>query len=226
MSHVASPDGAASRDYYWLGIRILLEGYSSVSLCLAGVSFAIASQRIASVTDATAPVILGKWIAHTLLTFSELERSTNSTDKAVAGRAGRSGWAELALAIGGFGIGTGEFVMMGLLPNVAADLGISVPTAGHIISAYALGVVVGAPLIAVLAARWPRHALGGVAIAAGLGWASTGWVGALLALAGLLIFVVSLAEEGRNARGRVRSGPHPRDPAPSQSPPGRQVRSG
>jgi MFS transporter, DHA1 family, inner membrane transport protein len=72
---------------------------------------------------------------------------------------GRSGWAELALGIGGFGIGTGEFVMMGLLPNVAADLGISVPTAGHIISAYALGVVVGAPLIAVLAARWPRHVL-------------------------------------------------------------------
>ena len=49
--------------------------------------------------------------------------------------------------------------MMGLLPNVAGDLGISVPTAGHIISAYALGVVVGAPLIAVLAARWPRHVL-------------------------------------------------------------------
>ena len=49
--------------------------------------------------------------------------------------------------------------------------------------------------------------LGGVAIAGGLGWASTGWVGALLALAGLLIFAVSLAEEGRNARGRVRSQP-------------------
>jgi MFS transporter, DHA1 family, inner membrane transport protein len=71
----------------------------------------------------------------------------------------RSGWAELALAVGGFGIGTGEFVMMGLLPNVAGDLGISIPGAGHVISAYALGVVVGAPLIAVLAARWPRHRL-------------------------------------------------------------------
>jgi MFS transporter, DHA1 family, inner membrane transport protein len=102
--------------------------------------------------------IPNKWIAHKLLTFSE-EHSTYSTDKAVAGGAGRSGWAELALGIGGFGIGTGEFVMMGLLPNVAANLGISVPTAGHIISAYALGVVVGAPLIAVLAARWPRHVL-------------------------------------------------------------------
>src|ERR1700726_1404436 len=46
--------------------------------------------------------------------------------------------------------------------------------------------------------------LGGLAIAGGLGWASTGWVGALLALAGLLIFVVSLAEEGRSARGRAQ----------------------
>src|SRR3981189_2170060 len=108
---------------------------------------------VSSVTDATVPAILNQWIAHKLLTFSERELSTLSTDKAVAGRAGRSGWAELALGIGGFGIGTGEFVMMGLLPNVAANLGISVPTAGHIISAYALGVVVGAPLIAVLAAR-------------------------------------------------------------------------
>lgn len=68
-------------------------------------------------------------------------------------------WAELALAVGGFGIGTGEFAMMGLLPNVAADFGVSVPTAGHVISAYALGVVIGAPLIAVIAARWARHRL-------------------------------------------------------------------
>jgi DHA1 family inner membrane transport protein len=71
----------------------------------------------------------------------------------------RFGWAVLALALGGFGIGTGEFVMMGLLPSVAGDFGVAVPTAGHIISAYALGVVVGAPLIAVGAARWPRHRL-------------------------------------------------------------------
>jgi len=70
-----------------------------------------------------------------------------------------SGWAELALAVGGFGIGTGEFAIMGLLPNVAGELGISIPTAGHVISAYALGVVIGAPLIAVMAARWPRHRL-------------------------------------------------------------------
>ena len=74
-------------------------------------------------------------------------------------RTNRSGWAQLALAVGGFGIGTGEFVIMGLLPNVAGELGVSVPRAGHVISAYALGVVIGAPLIAVLAARWPRHRL-------------------------------------------------------------------
>jgi MFS transporter, DHA1 family, inner membrane transport protein len=71
----------------------------------------------------------------------------------------RAGQAGLALAVGGFGIGTGEFVMMGLLPDVAGDFGVSIPAAGHIISAYALGVVVGAPLIAVIAARWPRYRL-------------------------------------------------------------------
>jgi MFS transporter, DHA1 family, inner membrane transport protein len=72
---------------------------------------------------------------------------------------GRAQWAELALAIGGFAIGTGEFVMMGLLPDVASDFSVSIPTAGHVISAYALGVVVGAPVISVIAARWPRHRL-------------------------------------------------------------------
>jgi DHA1 family inner membrane transport protein len=67
--------------------------------------------------------------------------------------------AAFALAIGGFGIGTGEFAIMGLLPNVAAGLNVSVPTAGHLISAYALGVMAGAPLIAVLASRISRRAL-------------------------------------------------------------------
>jgi MFS transporter, DHA1 family, inner membrane transport protein len=70
-----------------------------------------------------------------------------------------SAWAELALGFGGFGIGTGEFAIMGLLPNVASDLGASVPAAGHVISAYALGVVLGSPLIAMLAARAPRRGL-------------------------------------------------------------------
>lgn len=67
--------------------------------------------------------------------------------------------ALLALAVGGFAIGTGEFVIMGLLPDVAADLQISIPQAGHVISAYAMGVVVGAPVLAVLSARMPRRAL-------------------------------------------------------------------
>ncbi|OBI70631.1 MFS transporter [Mycolicibacterium fortuitum] len=67
--------------------------------------------------------------------------------------------AVLALALGGFGIGTTEFVAMGLLPDIATGFRISEPTAGHVISAYALGVVVGAPVIAALTARWPRKAL-------------------------------------------------------------------
>ncbi|MFD3574598.1 MFS transporter [Streptomyces sp. NPDC058644] len=65
--------------------------------------------------------------------------------------------ALLALAVGAFGIGTTEFVMMGLLPNVADDLGISIPSAGHLVSAYALGVVIGAPLLAAVTARMPRR---------------------------------------------------------------------
>ncbi|MFG2497411.1 MFS transporter [Streptomyces sp. NPDC048441] len=65
--------------------------------------------------------------------------------------------ALLALAVGAFGIGTTEFVMMGLLPNVADDLDISIPTAGHLVSAYALGVVIGAPLLAAVTARMARR---------------------------------------------------------------------
>ncbi|ABM34047.1 MFS transporter [Paracidovorax citrulli] len=67
--------------------------------------------------------------------------------------------AVLALGLGGFSIGTGEFVIMGLLPEVARDIGVTIPQAGHVISAYALGVVIGAPVLAVLAARWGRRAL-------------------------------------------------------------------
>ncbi|ART72067.1 MFS transporter [Mycobacterium dioxanotrophicus] len=67
--------------------------------------------------------------------------------------------AVVALALGGFGIGTTEFVAMGLLPDIASSFGISEPTAGHVISAYALGVVVGAPVIAAVTARLPRKAL-------------------------------------------------------------------
>jgi DHA1 family inner membrane transport protein len=64
-----------------------------------------------------------------------------------------------ALAVGSFAIGTTEFVAMGLLPEIASSLGITEPVAGHVISAYALGVVVGAPVIACLTARMPRKTL-------------------------------------------------------------------
>ncbi|MFB8243727.1 MFS transporter [Streptomyces sp. NPDC055952] len=65
--------------------------------------------------------------------------------------------ALLALAVGAFGIGTTEFVMMGLLPDVADDLDISIPSAGHLVSAYALGVVIGAPLLAAVTAKMSRR---------------------------------------------------------------------
>ncbi|MDG2520757.1 MFS transporter [Caulobacter segnis] len=86
---------------------------------------------------------------------------TSSTPPAPtrAGPAAHVRLALLALSMGGFAIGTTEFAAMGVLPDFAAGLGIDEPTAGHVISAYALGVVVGAPLLAVLGARLPRRTL-------------------------------------------------------------------
>jgi DHA1 family inner membrane transport protein len=81
-----------------------------------------------------------------------------TTGTTPAGRV-HPGWVLFALAVGGFAIGTTEFASMSLLPYFAVDLGIDEPTAGHVISAYALGVVIGAPIIAVLAARLPRKIL-------------------------------------------------------------------
>ncbi|MGI9155984.1 MAG: MFS transporter [Marmoricola sp.] len=69
------------------------------------------------------------------------------------------GLAVLALAMGGFAIGTTEFVTMGLLPEISDGVGVSIPAAGRVISAYAVGVVVGAPVIAFLGARLPRRGL-------------------------------------------------------------------
>jgi DHA1 family inner membrane transport protein len=69
------------------------------------------------------------------------------------------GLVHFALAMGGFAIGTTEFATMSLLPYFSAGLGIDAPTAGHVISAYALGVVVGAPVLAVLGARLSRRIL-------------------------------------------------------------------
>lgn len=65
----------------------------------------------------------------------------------------------LALAIGAFGIGVTEFAPMGLLPVIAGDLGVSIPTAGLLISAYALGVMLGAPLMTLTTGRVPRRTL-------------------------------------------------------------------
>ncbi|SMG25821.1 MFS transporter, DHA1 family, arabinose polymer transporter [Arenibacter troitsensis] len=65
--------------------------------------------------------------------------------------------ALLSLGVGGFGIGMTEFVIMGILPDVANSLQISIPQAGHFISAYALGVVIGAPTLTALSGKWPAH---------------------------------------------------------------------
>ena len=65
----------------------------------------------------------------------------------------------LALAIGAFGIGVTEFAPMGLLPVMAGDLGISIPVAGLLISAYAIGVMLGAPLMTLTTGRVPRRTL-------------------------------------------------------------------
>ncbi len=65
----------------------------------------------------------------------------------------------LALAAGAFGIGTTEFIIMGLLTQVSQDLGISIPTAGTLISGYAIGVAVGAPVLTLLTRQWPRKRL-------------------------------------------------------------------
>lgn len=94
--------------------------------------------------------------------------------------------ALLALALGTFGIGTTEFVLMGLLPQVADGLDVSVPEAGNLISAYAAGVVVGAPLLAGATLRWPRRAvlvsLMGVFAAANLLSALAPEIGSLLVI--------------------------------------------
>ena len=89
------------------------------------------------------------------------ELSADLTDVSPAHPAGSLSWLILlALAVGGFGIGTGEFVIMGLMPTIAADLGVTEPQVGHVISSYALGVVVGAPILAIFGAMlYRRHLL-------------------------------------------------------------------
>lgn len=65
----------------------------------------------------------------------------------------------LALAIGAFGIGVTEFAPMGMLPAIATDLGVSIPTAGLLVSAYAMGVLIGAPLMTLTTSKVPRRTL-------------------------------------------------------------------
>jgi DHA1 family inner membrane transport protein len=98
----------------------------------------------------------------------------SSSAPAKANASTHVGLAILAMAIGSFGIGSGEFSVMGLLPTLASDLAITEPQAGHVISAYALGVVVGAPLFSISLARRPRRMvlLGLMAVFAAANFAS------------------------------------------------------
>ena len=66
-------------------------------------------------------------------------------------------WPLLALAIGAFGIGTTEFSPMGLLPVIADGVDVSIPTAGLLVSAYAIGVMAGAPVMTLLFARFGKR---------------------------------------------------------------------
>ncbi|WDS34675.1 MFS transporter [Pseudoxanthomonas sp.] len=76
-----------------------------------------------------------------------------------ADRSGHVLVAQVVLGLGGLFLGTAEFAAMGLLPEMAASYKVDVPTAGHLISAYAIGVVLGAPLLAILTARMERRKL-------------------------------------------------------------------
>ena len=115
--------------------------------------------------------------------------------------------------MGGFAIGTTEFMAMGLLPQVAEGVDVSIPTAGHLISAYALGVVVGAPVLAFLGARLPRR---GLLVALMLAYAGANALSAVAAGFGVLLLarflsgvphgayfgVASLVAAGLAPRGR------------------------
>lgn len=131
----------------------------------------------------------------------------------------RVGPAMLALALGGFSIGTTEFATMGLLPQIATDLQVSIPVAGHVITAYALGVVVGAPLLTAAAARVDRRViLIGLMVAFTVGNVlsafapSVGWLMAARFVAGLphgaffgVGSVLGTAVVGPSKRGRAVS---------------------
>ena len=85
--------------------------------------------------------------------------AATSEEQAPALAHSRPALAILALAVGGFTIGTTEFMTMGVLPEIADGVNVSVPSAGHVISAYAIGVVVGVPILAFFGAAVPRRAM-------------------------------------------------------------------
>ena len=83
-----------------------------------------------------------------------------STNGVASGDELRQGfnWPLLALAIGAFGIGTTEFTPMGLLPVIADGVGVTIPTAGMLVSAYAIGVMLGAPIMTLAFSRFGKRA--------------------------------------------------------------------
>jgi len=83
--------------------------------------------------------------------------STTISTAETAETSSHARWALLALAIGAFGIGTTEFSPMGLLPVIADGVGVSIPTAGLLVSAYAIGVMVGAPIMTLAFSRFGKR---------------------------------------------------------------------
>ena len=96
----------------------------------------------------------------------------------------RTRWSLLALAMGTFCFGMTEYVMMAILPDMARDFHVSIPQAGHLISSYALGVCVGAPLLAMLGRTWPLRrillVLMAIVIVAGIGMVFSASYGVML----------------------------------------------
>lgn len=113
-----------------------------------------------------------------------MTETSTTTGRAAAVRTTPFGLSLLALAMGGFAIGTTEFMAMGLLPQVADGVDVSIPAAGHLISAYAVGVVVGAPVLAFLGARLPRR---GLLVALMVAYAGANALSAIAADYGLLL---------------------------------------
>jgi MFS transporter, DHA1 family, inner membrane transport protein len=95
-----------------------------------------------------------------MVTMTSSGTTTETSQTVVTGTRAAHFWpAIIALAMGGFAIGTTEFVTMGVLPQIADGVDVSIPVAGRVISAYALGVVVGAPVLAFFGAKLPRRGL-------------------------------------------------------------------